>query len=39
LRDLGVYGRIILDFITEKQVVKKWNELNWLGIQSAGGFS
>jgi hypothetical protein len=34
--DLGTDGRIILEWILEKQGVKVWNEFIWLGMGTSG---
>jgi hypothetical protein len=37
LRDLRVYGRIILKCILKKQDVRVWTGFIWLRIETAGG--
>jgi hypothetical protein len=33
LRDLGIYGMILLKMIIRKYGVKVWNGFNWLGTE------
>jgi hypothetical protein len=36
LEDLGVDGRLILKYISQKQNTRLWSGLNWLKIRASG---